>query len=116
MSSATTRLSQVALSPEPAPVPASRSHALRQAVKFLTTLGYIVGALALGVIVWELIILVTGAQSYILPTPLSSPGQIDHNSSIRIPLSASIRSIASVASPTGRVEVSSVSSLASGGW
>lgn len=71
MSSATTRLSQVALSPEPAPVPASRSRALRQAVKFLTTLGYIVGALALGVIVWELIILATGAQSYILPTPLS---------------------------------------------
>jgi NitT/TauT family transport system permease protein len=71
MSSATTRLTEVALSPEPAPVPASRSRALRQTIKFLTTLAYIVGALALGVIVWELIILVTGAQSYILPTPLS---------------------------------------------
>jgi NitT/TauT family transport system permease protein len=71
MSSATTRLTQVARSPEPAPVPAPRSRALRQAIKFLTTLAYIVGALALGVIVWELIILVTGAQSYILPTPLS---------------------------------------------
>jgi NitT/TauT family transport system permease protein len=71
MSSATTRLTQVALSPEPAPVPAPRSRALRQTIKFLTTLAYIVGALALGVIVWELIILVTGAQSYILPTPLS---------------------------------------------
>ena len=71
MSSATTRLTEVALSPEPAPVPASRSRALRQTIKFLTTLAYIVGALALGVIVWELIILATGAQSYILPTPLS---------------------------------------------
>jgi NitT/TauT family transport system permease protein len=71
MSSATTRLTEVALSPEPAPVPASRSRALRQTIKLLTTLAYIVGALALGVVVWELIILATGAQSYILPTPLS---------------------------------------------
>jgi len=71
MSSATTPLTQVALSSEPAPVRASRSRALRQTIKFLTTLAYIVGALALGVIVWELIILVTSAQSYILPTPLS---------------------------------------------
>jgi NitT/TauT family transport system permease protein len=37
----------------------------------VTALAYVVGALALGVIIWELIILITKPQAYILPTPLS---------------------------------------------
>ncbi|HEY7279190.1 MAG TPA: ABC transporter permease [Trebonia sp.] len=44
---------------------------LRRTRKLLTSLAYVIGALALGVIVWELIIVATNAQSYILPTPLS---------------------------------------------
>jgi NitT/TauT family transport system permease protein len=71
MSSTATPVQQTALAPEPTRRPAGSGRLLRQTRKFLTTLAYIVGALALGVIVWELIILVTNAQSYILPTPLS---------------------------------------------
>ncbi|MGH3247925.1 MAG: ABC transporter permease [Trebonia sp.] len=71
MSSTATPVQQAALSPEPATRPAGGGGLLRQARKLLTTLAYIVGALALGVIVWELIIVATNAQSYILPTPLS---------------------------------------------
>jgi NitT/TauT family transport system permease protein len=71
MSSTATPVQQAALAPEPAARPAGSGRLLRQTRKFLTTLAYIVGALALGVIVWELIILATNAQSYILPTPLS---------------------------------------------
>jgi NitT/TauT family transport system permease protein len=71
MSSTATPVQQAALAPEPAARPAGGGRLLRQTRKFLTTLAYIVGALALGVIVWELIILATNAQSYILPTPLS---------------------------------------------
>jgi NitT/TauT family transport system permease protein len=71
MSSTATPVQQAALAPEPAARPAGGGRLLRQTRKFLTTLAYIVGALALGVIVWELIIVATNAQSYILPTPLS---------------------------------------------
>jgi NitT/TauT family transport system permease protein len=71
MSSTATPVQQAPLAPEPAARPAGSGRLLRQTRKFLTTLAYIVGALALGVIVWELIILATNAQSYILPTPLS---------------------------------------------
>jgi NitT/TauT family transport system permease protein len=71
MSSTATPVQQAALSPEPTAPPAGSGRLLRQTRKFLTTLAYIVGALALGVIVWELIIVATNAQSYILPTPLS---------------------------------------------
>jgi NitT/TauT family transport system permease protein len=71
MSSTATPVQQAALSPEPTVPPAGSGRLLRQTRKFLTTLAYVVGALALGVIVWELIIVATKAQSYILPTPLS---------------------------------------------
>jgi NitT/TauT family transport system permease protein len=71
MSSTATPVQQAALAPEPTAPPAGSGRLLRQTRKFLTTLAYIVGALALGVIVWELIIVATNAQSYILPTPLS---------------------------------------------
>jgi NitT/TauT family transport system permease protein len=71
MSSTATPVQQAVLSPEPTARPAGSGRLLRQTRKFLTALAYIVGALALGVIVWELIIVATNAQSYILPTPLS---------------------------------------------
>jgi NitT/TauT family transport system permease protein len=71
MSSTATPVSQAAISPEPAPRPAGSRVLLRRTGKFVTTLAYVVGALALGVIVWELIIVATNAQAYILPTPLS---------------------------------------------
>jgi NitT/TauT family transport system permease protein len=71
MSSTATPLMSAAVSPGPAAGPAARSRLLGRALKFVTTLAYVVGALALGVIVWELIILITKPQAYILPTPLS---------------------------------------------
>lgn len=71
MSSATTPLIEAALSPEPLPGPAVGSRLARQTGRYLKALAYVVGALALGVIVWELIILVTKPASFILPAPLS---------------------------------------------
>lgn len=71
MSSVASPLVEAALSPEPARGPAGSSRALRQARKFLTTLAYVVGALALGIVVWELIVVLGNAPSYILPTPLA---------------------------------------------
>jgi NitT/TauT family transport system permease protein len=71
MSSTATPLTRAALAPEPSPPPARSGVLLRRTRKFVTTLAYIVGALALGVIVWEVIILATNAPSYILPAPLS---------------------------------------------
>jgi NitT/TauT family transport system permease protein len=71
MSSVTTPLVAAAFSPEPPQGPAGSSRALRQARKFLTTLAYVVGALALGIVVWELIVVLGNAPSYILPTPLA---------------------------------------------
>jgi NitT/TauT family transport system permease protein len=71
MSSTATPLQRAPISPEPAVTPAGGSRLLRRTRKFLVSLAYIIGALALGVIVWELIIVATNAQAYILPTPLS---------------------------------------------
>lgn len=70
MSSTATRAPQ-AISPESTPRPASGMRLVRETRKFLTTLAYVVGALALGIIIWQLIVLATNAQAYILPTPLS---------------------------------------------
>jgi NitT/TauT family transport system permease protein len=71
MSSTATSISQAAISPEPSTDPAGGAVLLRRTRKLVTTLAYVIGALALGVVVWELIIVATNAQSYILPTPLS---------------------------------------------
>jgi NitT/TauT family transport system permease protein len=71
MSSTATPLQQAPVAPEQADRPERQNRLLRNTRKFLMSLVYIVGALALGVIVWQLIIVVTHAQAYILPTPLS---------------------------------------------
>jgi NitT/TauT family transport system permease protein len=71
MSSTAAPVQQAAASPGPSPRPAGPGPMARRTRKFLTTLAYVIGALALGVVVWELIILVTKPQAYILPTPLS---------------------------------------------
>jgi NitT/TauT family transport system permease protein len=71
MSSTTAPVQEAVPAPEAPLRPAGQGHLLRQTRKLLTALAYVVGALALGVIIWELIILVTKPQAYILPTPLS---------------------------------------------
>lgn len=71
MSSTATPIQQAALSPDPVVRPAATSRLLRRTSKFLISLAYVIGALALGVIVWELIIVLSNAPAYILPTPLS---------------------------------------------
>jgi NitT/TauT family transport system permease protein len=71
MSSTATPVQSAAVSPRPPAGPAAGSRLLGRALKFVTALAYVVGALALGVIIWELIILITKPQAYILPTPLS---------------------------------------------
>jgi NitT/TauT family transport system permease protein len=71
MSSTTAPVQEAVPAPEAPLRPAGQGRLLRQTRKLLTALAYVVGALALGVIIWELIILVTKPQAYILPTPLS---------------------------------------------
>ncbi len=71
MSSVSTPLVEAAISPEPLPGPAGGGRALRQTRKLLITLGYVVGALVLGIVIWELVVVIGNEPSYILPTPLS---------------------------------------------
>jgi NitT/TauT family transport system permease protein len=71
MSTAATPLVEAVLSPEPPSRPAAGSRLARQSRKFLVNLAYVVGALVLGIVVWELIVVLGNAPSYILPTPLS---------------------------------------------